>query len=1274
MKKSILLFLVLTTFQTVSQEIIIIDDPVGPGACPSGSILYYYDNDGDGYGNLALSACLYNPQMGYVLIGGDCDDTNPEINPGTKWYADFDSDGFGDPSNFLTQCTQPPNYVLNNNDNCVGVYGTNMGCLSTTQILPPNLSFNFSDHNYIFSRTYRRAIHNSDNIISPNDIIENITYFDGLGRSSQEILISHAPNLKDIVKPVYYDGYGRNSRTYLSYPETNVNPGFFVSGDIKVKTNSYYKNNYSDDFINTPIENINAFSATEYDSSPLGKVKALGAPGKDWRLGNGNEQVISYDVNRTEDAVRNLYINYPNGPENPVLSAHYYLYSQGTLSKIIEKNENYISGKLNTTETYKDKEGKIILQRKFSLVNGLEEPHDTYYVYDTYGLLSFVIPPKVVLGDGISLDEINELCYQYKYDKRDRLIEKKIPGKEWEYFVYDNLDQLILSQDGNLRAIGKWLYNKYDGLGRNVEQGIFSGAITTRSAMQSALNLYYSSTPTSTPYEKKTTLSSNHYYTNNSYPTTNREVLILNYYDNYVFENNLLKLAENTLVFQEPLTYKVRGLQTGSKIKILDQNPEKWIITVNHYDKKGRLLYNASYNDLLETTDKVKMELDFSGIVKKTETYHKRGLSPAITVIDNYTYDHANRLTQHTQTIGGKTELIADNAYNEIGELMIKKVGNKLSAPLQTVNYSYNIRGWLKQINDPGNLNKLFNFKLYYNDPSTGTALFNGNISRAEWRTNNTDSGVKFYNYSYDHLNRLTGATANSSNYNVSNITYDKNGNIQALIRNGVGGTMDNLTYNYHNSEVSNRLRRVTDISGNVEGFKDGANTTNEYTYDLNGNLTSDLNKAIGTSTIPGIKYNHLNLPTEVMFNNSTSQVIKYTYDATGLKLKKEIPGKVTEYAGNFVYEKFGTGSNVLQFFSHPEGYVSYDGGQFNYVYNYLDHLGNVRLSYTDANQNNSNPVSLQIIQEKNYYPFGLTHKGYNTSGSSLGNDAAKRYGFGGKEVQNENISGSVLDWYDFGARNYDASLGRWFSPDLLSEEFPNWSPYTAMNDNPINFIDPTGLAAEWIPKVNEDGSTSYIAEAGDSASTLQSQYGLGEGVAEQIIGDRKIQTGDVVSGQDVSDVTGSDVLKLNLNSDLATDQRVFDQYLFGVDHSRAKGDFGFYTSQYYGNVGSQANRLAEGFANLNVGGQSIRVNYSIPLYDTQGSIFNVKKYAYFLTNSSVTSNTLHGSMFGRYQDMRYVDFPLYLSFGQGREQLKRQGQYRILTPETNGNLLRSRF
>lgn len=201
-------------------------------------------------------------------------------------------------------------------------------------------------------------------------------------------------------------------------------------------------------------------------------------------------------------------------------------------------------------------------------------------------------------------------------------------------------------------------------------------------------------------------------------------------------------------------------------------------------------------------------------------------------------------------------------------------------------------------------------------------------------------------------------------------------------------------------------------------------------------------------------------------FKDASALGTQYTYDATGIKLKKEVPGKITEYAGNYIYEKIGA-STVLQFFNHPEGYVEYDGGSFNYVYNYTDHLGNIRLSYTDAN--GSIDPSTEIIQEKNYYPFGLTHSGYNSGTNGLGNAAAKRYLFGGKELQDESISGNSLDWYDFSGRNYDPALGRWINIDPLAEDFMGHTPYNAMMNNPVMFIDPDGRAA-MSPLYNTDG------------------------------------------------------------------------------------------------------------------------------------------------------------------------------------------------------------
>ncbi|MCX2682209.1 RHS repeat-associated core domain-containing protein, partial [Galbibacter sp. EGI 63066] len=170
-------------------------------------------------------------------------------------------------------------------------------------------------------------------------------------------------------------------------------------------------------------------------------------------------------------------------------------------------------------------------------------------------------------------------------------------------------------------------------------------------------------------------------------------------------------------------------------------------------------------------------------------------------------------------------------------------------------------------------------------------------------------------------LNRITDAQFAGGGwydrYSLHNVAYDKNGNIKALQRKGKVGssydTMDDLTYNYYNG--GNFLVRVNDGSGNPEGFKDGANTDNDYGRDANGNTIRDRNKGI-----TGIVYNHLNLPTSIAISGGN---ISYIYDASGTKLRKKVNEggavtKTTDYAGNYIYEDDHTGSgSVLQFLAH---------------------------------------------------------------------------------------------------------------------------------------------------------------------------------------------------------------------------------------------------------------------------------------------------------------------------------------------------------------------
>ena len=146
----------------------------------------------------------------------------------------------------------------------------------------------------------------------------------------------------------------------------------------------------------------------------------------------------------------------------------------------------------------------------------------------------------------------------------------------------------------------------------------------------------------------------------------------------------------------------------------------------------------------------------FSGQLLYTITRHKRlSSSTELYVKDTYTYTPQDRLATHTHKIGtsGIPQLLASNTYDELGQLTNKNVGNTLTNPLQKVDYKYNIRGWLKEINDTANLSQsgdpqdLFAFKISYEAPTSQEySLYNGNISETYWKTKN-DNTLRKYNY-----------------------------------------------------------------------------------------------------------------------------------------------------------------------------------------------------------------------------------------------------------------------------------------------------------------------------------------------------------------------------------------------------------------------------------------------------------------------------------------------------------------------------------------------
>ncbi|SFW21376.1 RHS repeat-associated core domain-containing protein [Sinomicrobium oceani] len=933
---------------------------------------------------------------------------------------------------------------------------------SSSDLLQPDIPGNPTQapltENRIITYNYTRE--------NEQDSLVNIEYYDGLGTPYQMTQIGLTPKRKNIITITEYDGFYRKSKKWLP---------FISSGEGVVDLMTQYEDQYP-------------YRQTKYEMSSLSRAAVDFPTGEDWQV-EGKVVRYEYFLNNDEQELRAILFGVSGNSITTTEIMPYYNEGMLTVTKITDENGSirYI---------FKDGKGQEVLSR--SVV--ADENIDTYYIYDASGNLRFVLPPKlsalfeneISQGNQINYntqsEELNESAYIYEYDALKRCIYKKLPGCAPVYFEYDRADQLIFSQDGGLRINNGWLFSVPDILGRSVLSGICEGKTNIRDSIVKA---EYTG---SGPYKGyNITLNDFDEYI----------LLKVSYYDDYNFD--LEGLTIPSIVLGQIVATQTKTLATGSKVRVL--GTDHWITTLNAYDSKGRLIYTASKNPYLNTTDVVESLLDFTGKILKTRTTHTRGSNAPIVTTDIFEYDHAGRLLKQVQCLGGDCgteeasaanielneqltghqskiasssvilnpgfhfkatssasfsasisipgELIAENVYDELGQLTEKKVGNTPQNPLQHIAYTYNVRGWLTDINDVDHPSgKLFNFQINYNKSRSGVVdpLYNGNIAETYWKTGN-DNTMRRYAYSYDALNRITAGKFNGSGqtdrYTVEGITYDKNGNIEHLTRRGhlnsgatSFGVMDNLAYTY---DTGNKLLKVTDSGNKTYGFKDGTNTGNDYTYDANGNLLTDANKGI-----TGISYNHLNLPTQVSFG---SNKIAYIYDASGAKLKKEITQgssvTATEYANGYIYE-----NGQLQFFSHPEGYVTKENNAYTYVYQYKDHLGNVRLSYT--NTGTTSAPQLEIVEENNYYPFGLKHKGYNGQTSSLGNDIAQRWKFGGKELD-ESLG---LGTYDFGARNYNPELGRWMNIDPLADdpEQVDKSPYAFSWNNPIRYVDPTGL------------------------------------------------------------------------------------------------------------------------------------------------------------------------------------------------------------------------
>jgi len=931
-----------------------------------------------------------------------------------------------------------------------------------------------SDKNYIISTTYNAAT-TSGVVSQAADLHREIQYFDGLGRPMQSVSVQTSPTGKDIITPIRYDDFGRESTKYLPYAGPNNN-GLFVSNDLAGQSSFY-----------TGLINGNdgpkAFAITDYEPSPLNRVLRQGAPGAAWQPDAAIDHTVklAYGTNTAADNVRMWTVNSDGSPASAIAYPINSLYKTTTWD---ENNPNDLAITTSRAEEFKDKQGKVVLKRSYNGNVNPAETLSTYYVYDDFDQLRVVIPPLANGDAGDVAALLNDLCYKYTYDAHKRMKEKKLPGVGWTWMVYDKRDRLVATQDPEMRNSGRWLVTKYDQLNRPVMTGL-KALGDTRDVLQAYFDTYSSSY-----YETRDGSGVGYTLSDSFNPKLNlseSDLLTVTYYDNYDFAGKS-NFSYNSEIGNNSFS-GTKGLVTGTKTKVLETTT--FLTSTNYYDDRYRVIQtlrdiytpDAIYSEVASTL------YDFSGKVMQTKQAQIFG-GVTTTVDKFYTYDHAGRLSKTEQRIAGDANgkvTVAENSYNEIGQLVDKKLHNNAQ---QSIDYQYNIRGWLTSINNPDNLANdgtgdtyadLFAERLLYNDNSTLNNLtsknqYNGNICgiiinhRNDATTATTKSA---YGFTYDGLNRLneaiyaentgSGFTANLNAYNEFGIKYDLNGNILFLKRNSAGTLVDNLAYTYENTNKSNRLQAVADMSVNAIGFTDVTNNS-DYLYDNNGNAKQDLNKGISA-----ISYNVLNLPKTVTKDASNS--ITYTYTASGEKVMQatKVSGITTNryYAGLFEYSE-NNNVKALSMLKMDEGIVTKTSSAYIYEYYLKDHLGNTRITFTPGT------IGPDLAQRTDYYPFGLAFS--NQYIGSTGNC----YLYNGKELQ------KALGWqvYDYGARFYDAQIGRWHTIDPLTEIYSSTTPYAYVKNNPIKAFDPNGMYELYV-----DGD---LVE-GDDKKKAQEQYGLPE-------------------------------------------------------------------------------------------------------------------------------------------------------------------------------------
>lgn len=517
------------------------------------------------------------------------------------------------------------------------------------------------------------------------------------------------------------------------------------------------------------------------------------------------------------------------------------------------------------------------------------------------------------------------------------------------------------------------------------------------------------------------------------------------------------------------------------------------------YDVRGRLAWTVHYTPGLADHHSIHYAYGVRGQVERT-TYQQE---VAAERFDQwYEWDRTGRLRKVLTGQDGLRANASEQAayqYYQHGPLKRTEIGSDL----QGVDLVYTLQGWLKAMNGPGAADPggdadpdgarahfapdQFALALEYHPgdyvrantdlasdlgQNVAPARYNGLVRAQRWHNRaladpsvyTHGSQQLFYGYKYDLHGQLTHARLGTvsistapqvtlqQDYQLNNITYDRNGNLLTLHRSGQQSqAMDQLTYNYPTSNgrrTSNRLTQVTDQAPDLSahttfGLPAGQSPGN-YSYNAQGQLVGDAFEGRYFTY-----YANGRVQTVYADATHTQKLAHFTYDAAGNRLLKET------YASDGTNATTRTwylrdGSGALHCYRQQDlaasttteelpiaGVGSYLRPSNEVRYTLTDHLGNTRVSFVRSG------TGLQVVEAHDYYPHGGLMPGRQFTGSTTSPLA-----YQGQEYDEE------VGLTAFNLRQYDARLGRWLTPDPYGQHY---SPYLAMSNNPVSFVDPDG-------------------------------------------------------------------------------------------------------------------------------------------------------------------------------------------------------------------------